>query len=167
MSAKHQFGTLPPRYSFILNPYPDQRISRCPICEHKTGQRKIPLFIHVDPAFPIALHYTCRYCHQCDLLIAHKHEIEHILYSIFNPNYPEVVGNDYLILGTVEKRAWREGLIQPKPVAEMLPHISCFKTYYTELRMTRLGWYPDGQEPPIVEPPPSKEWVKATPVTKS
>jgi len=46
----------------------------------------------------IALNYTCRYCKSCDLLIAHKHEIEHLLTNLFSQIEPETVGNEYLII---------------------------------------------------------------------
>jgi len=159
-TKKSQFGGLPPRYNFVLNPYSDQRISSCPFCDHKTGQRKIPLLIHIDPLHLIALNYTCRYCKDCDLLIAHKHEIEHLLTALFSQSAPEVIGNEYLIIGTVEKKVWREGLQQPRAVAEMLPHASDFATCYKELRFTQPGWYRHDQEPPVMEPPSSQEWVK-------
>jgi hypothetical protein len=42
----------------------------------------------------------------------------------------------------------------------MLSHVHIFKTYYKELRMTQPGWYPAGQEPPVMPPPPSTEWIK-------
>ena len=157
-----QFGKLPPKYDFVLNPYPDARVSRCPFCEAKTGQRKLPLLIHIDPLHLIAFNYTCRYCKKCDLLIGHKQEIERLLAQMFVQHDPAVIGNDYLIIGTVEKKAWREGLSQPKVVAEMLPHVHDFKTYYQELRSTQPGWYPEGVEPPVREPPPSTDWVKPT-----
>lgn len=165
-AKKPQFGKSPPRYSFVLNPYPEMRVSRCPFCEGKTGQRKIPLLIHVEPLHLIALNYTCRYCQACDLLIAHKHTIEHLLTDLFRQYDPEAVGNDYLIMGTVDKATWREGLQQPKAVAEMLPHASDFAEYYKELRVTQPGWYRAEQEPPVMEPPPSQEWVKAKPETQ-
>lgn len=160
--SKH-FGQLPPRYGFMLNPYPDHRVSRCPLCERKTGQRKIPLLIHVDPLHLIALNYTCRYCQACDLLVANKYEIEHLLTGLFQQMDPAVIGNDYLIIGTAEKTAWREGLQQPKAVTDMLAHVSDFATYYKELRLTQGGWFHRDQEPPIMEPPPAQEWVKAAP----
>lgn len=159
---KH-FGHLPPRYSFMLNPYPDHRVSRCPLCERKTGQRKIPLLIHVDPNHLIALNYTCRYCQACDLLVADKHKIEHLLTGWFEQMEPAAIGNEYLIIGTAEKTAWREGLQQPKAVADMLAHVSDFATYYQELRLTQGGWFHRDQEPPIMQPPPSREWVNAAP----
>jgi len=48
-----RFGKLPPQYTFILNPYADARFTRCPGCNQKTKQRKLPLFIHVDPMDPV------------------------------------------------------------------------------------------------------------------
>ena len=154
-----RFG-LSPRYNFCLNPYPSERLSRCPFCDRKMGQRKLPLLIHIDPLHLIALNYTCRYCADCDLLIAHKHEIEHLLTVMFHQRDPAAIGNEYLIMGTLEKRAWREGLKNPQPMRKSLAHTRRFKAYYQELRMARRGWYPDGEEPPIWEPPPSEEWVK-------
>jgi len=155
-----RFGELPPRYHFIFNPYPDERLSRCPLCNQKSRQRKIPLLIHVDPLYLIALNYTCRYCPDCDLLIAHKHEIEHLLTELFRQRAPDMIGNDYLVLGTVEKGAWHEGVARPAGIEEMLAHTSDFVVVYEELRMSRPGYYRDDQEPPILEPPPSREWVK-------
>ena len=71
-------GKLPRQYTFIPNPYAEYRFTRCPGCEQKMRQRKLPLFIHVDPMNPWALNYTCRYCPDCDLLIAHQDQIEEL-----------------------------------------------------------------------------------------
>ncbi|MEI6334060.1 MAG: hypothetical protein WCS87_05830 [Methylococcaceae bacterium] len=158
---KPQFGKLPPKYSFVINPYPDMRISSCPVCERKTGQRKIPLLIHVSQMHLIALNYTCRYCKSCDLLIAHKHEIEHLLTSLFSQKEPETVGSKYLIIGTIEKSSWRQAQQQESSVKEMLPHASDFAVFYPELRVSRPGWYKTGQDAPLMEPPLSQEWVKS------
>lgn len=159
-TKRSQFGGLAPKYNFMLNPYPNLRVSKCPFCEKKTGQRKIPLLIHVDPMYLIALNYTCRYCKTCNLLVAHKHIMEHLLAEMFRETDSCAVGNEYLIIGTVEKTAWREGLYQPKALAEMQPHVRDFVEYYKEMRVSRSGWYPTGQEPTILEPPASQEWVK-------
>lgn len=125
-TKRSQFGGLAPKYNFMLNPYPNLRVSKCPFCEKKTGQRKIPLLIHVDPMYLIALNYTCRYCKTCNLLVAHKHIMEHLLAEMFRETDSCAVGNEYLIIGTVEKTAWREGLYQPKALAEMQPHVRDF-----------------------------------------
>lgn len=152
---------LPAKHKFVLNPYPYERLSRCPYCEAKTGQRKRPLLIHVDPGGLIALNYTCRYCQKCDLLIAHKHEIEHHLFVTFSQIDPQMIGNPYLIMGTVEKKVWRKGLTEPRTPRELIERLSKFEACHGELRHRQGGWYPAGKERPIVNPPPSKEWIKA------
>jgi len=157
---KTRFGELPPSFNFVLNPYPGERLSRCPFCEQKTGQRKRPLLIHIDPQQLLALNYTCRYCPTCDLLIAHKHEIEHLLTELFKQTAPESIGNYYLIFGTVERKTWRENMKQPLPFSEIVAHTSDFINHYQELRMRQQGWFPKDYEPPILEPPPSKEWIR-------
>lgn len=158
-----RLGALPPRYSFVLNPYPEERLSRCPYCEQKTGQRKLPLLIHVAPMQLIALNYTCRYCAACDLLIGHKHEIEYFLTKLFRRVDPSLIGNTYIIVGSVDKRAWQASMKTPWSQLEMLAQTSDFAHYHDELRLTRPGYYRVDQEPPIWQPPASQEWVKAGP----
>src|SRR6266516_5744360 len=77
-----QLGKLPRLYRFFLNPYQDVRFTSCPQRANKTRQRKLSLFIHVSPAQPVTLNKTCRYCPNCDLLIAHQDKIEDILTKI-------------------------------------------------------------------------------------
>lgn len=151
---------LPKKYNFIINPYPDMRVSKCPFCDMKTGQRKLPLVIHIDPRQLMALNYTSRYCKSCDLLIAHKDEIEHFLTEQMQVTNPDIIGNDYLIMGTIERKVWKENMENPKPPLELLGHLASFDSVYQELRCTQVGWFPEDVEPGIEEPPPSKEWVK-------
>jgi hypothetical protein len=96
-------GKMEPKYNFSLNPYPDLRFSSCPDCGAKTGQRKIPLIIHVDPKNLILLNYTNRYCKTCNMLIGHKHEIEHHLTEAFSNINPNIIGSNYLVFGPVDK----------------------------------------------------------------
>jgi hypothetical protein len=156
-------GKLPPQYTFILNPYAEYRFTRCPSCERKMRQRKLPLFIHVDPVNPVALNYTCRYCPDCDLLIAHQDEIEELLAGLFAEIDPSVIGNEYLVMGTLERQAWLEGVKQPKGIPEILEHLHVFKEVRT-LRVQPGGWYPADMDPselPIQEPTPLKtSWRK-------
>ena len=158
-SVRQQFGCLSPKYNFSLNPYPEFRFSRCPDCQKKTGQRKLPLLIHVDPKNLIAVNYTNRYCSSCDMLIGHKEEIEHYLTELFLKTDPNVIGSDYIVIGTVEKKAWRENMKEPKALNEMRQHIHDFKSYQNIL-MTMAGWFRKGEEPPVMEPPISTEWMK-------
>ena len=156
-----RFGELAPQYGFVMNPYPNFRASSRPGCNHPNAQRKVPLLIHIDPRHLIALNYTCRYCPRCDLLLAHKHELEHILHDLFSQLDPQAIGNEYLVIGTVEKKAWRKGLKHPQPPAEILPHTHDFRSVYPDLRVTQGGWFPRDVTPPVAQPPESQEWVKA------
>jgi hypothetical protein len=136
-----QLGKQPPRYRFFLNPYEDMRFSRCPQCESKTLLRKLPLVIHVDPMYIVSLNKTCRYCPRCDLLIAHQDDVEHFLASYFTEQNPGVVGNDYLVLGTLERPAWKRGTHHQVTMQEMLEALHDFKEVVT-FKVTGGGWGP-------------------------
>lgn len=133
------FGRLEPRYKFVLNPYSDVRFSTCPGCGKRTKQRKLPLLIHVDPQNLITLNKTCRYCPDCDLLIAHQDEIEGLLAAIFRQRDPGALGNDYLVLGTVERAAWRKGVNDRLVLDELRDNLHDFKAVHT---VQPAGWYP-------------------------
>ena len=122
-----QLGKLPRRYRFFLNPYQDVRFTSCPQCANKTRQRKLPLFIHVSPAQPVTLNKTCRYCPNCDLLIAHQDDIEDILSRIFTTLELELVGNDYLVIGTVERATWKRTMQNQLSITVTLEGLHDFK----------------------------------------
>jgi hypothetical protein len=121
-----QLGKQPPRYRFFLNPYSEVRFTTCPTCHAKMRQRKLPLVIHVDPLSPVALNKTCRYCPACDLLIAHQDELEAFLAAFFAERNPEVVGNDYLVIGTLDRPDWQRGTQSPLPIREMVERLHDF-----------------------------------------
>ena len=123
----------------------------CPSCEQRMHQRKVPLFIHVDPKIPLILGYTCRYCPDCDLLVAHQDEIEHLLASMFAERDPSVIGNDYLVMGTVERRLWREGMKTDKGIGELLENLHDFIEVW-KLEYQPGGWYRDKDVLPARQP---------------
>jgi hypothetical protein len=122
-----KLGKQPRRHDFFLNPYQDWRFSYCPKCGERTRLRKFPLVIHVEPLNPVALNKTCRYCPSCDLIIAHQDEIETQLTILFSERNPSVVGNDYLVMGTLDRTVWRQSLEQPILMGELLDHLYVFK----------------------------------------
>jgi len=95
------------RHYFFLNPYKDAAFTKCPKCENRTMVRKFPLVIHIEPAQMFILNKTCKYCTRCDLIIARKSEVEALMAACFEDRDPEIVGNEYLVIGTLEKRDWR------------------------------------------------------------
>lgn len=97
--------------------------------------------IHVEPMQLLSLNKTCRYCPHCDLLIAHQDDVEHFLASFFTEQKPEVIGNDYLVIGTLDKAVWKRGTQQPMTVQEMLDALHDFKEVVT-FKLTG-GWVRD------------------------
>ena len=145
--ANTPIGKLPPRYSFMLNPHAEVRLSNCPKCRKVTHPRKFALFIHIDEWGPMALGKTCRYCSRCEMVMAQRAELEAELARSFSRIAPQVIGNDYLVLGTMEKKIWRQGLDgEAKPLTEMLKQVADFKQWY-ELDYKPGGWYRANQRP--------------------
>ena len=101
-----KLGKKPRRHDFFLNRYRDWRFSSCPQCSEKTRVRKFPLVIHVEPLSPVALSKSCRYCPPCDLIIVHQDEIETQLTILFSDRDPSIVGNEYLVMGTLDRAIW-------------------------------------------------------------
>ena len=124
---RSQIGKQPPRYTFFLNPYLDSRFTKCPGCDGKMGQKKLPLVIHVDDWGPVSINKTCRYCSHCDLLIVHQDEIESLLAQLFERLNRKVVGNNYLIIGTLDRPDWKRGASVRITLQEMIEALHDFK----------------------------------------
>lgn len=135
-----------PRYSFMLNPRAEVRLSKCPKCQKRTHLRKFALFIQVDEWGPIALGKTCRYCSACELIMAHQDELEAELAYSFGRIAPEVVGNEYVVLGTIDKKVWQGGLEgRDRDFTEILEHVADFEREY-DLVYEPGGRYPADEE---------------------
>ena len=140
--AKAQIGKLAPRYSFILNQRLDERLSRCPQCHRPTHLRKFALLVHIDELGLMALGKTCRYCTRCELIIAHQDELEAQLAESVRTVALDVIGNKYIVLGTVEAKFWQRGMQGSDPqLVEALNHTADFKRVL-DLQVQPGGWYP-------------------------
>ncbi len=141
--ASRRLGKLPPRYSFILNPHEDLRLSKCPKCDQPTRLRKFVLVIHVDGFGGLmALGKTSRFCPRCDLIMVHQDELEHELTVAFEPRNPDVIGNDYMVLGTMDRKVWRKNLKDaPDASGDVLDHVADFEEYL-DLHYDPGGWRP-------------------------
>lgn len=135
-------GMQPPRYHFFLNPQSEHRFTRCPQCGGPTRARKFALLIYLKKAGMVALGKTCRYCEKCEIIIAHQLEIEDLMADLFEQVGPRVIGSDYLVLGTVERAAWRTGKSEPMTVDDMLRHVADFKGYL-DVTYDPGGWRPN------------------------
>ena len=134
-------GKLPARYSFLLNPYQDVRLSKCPQCDRPTHSRKFPLLIHLDGFGALVLGKTCRYCTRCELIIVHQDELEGEMAISMRQLAPNVVSREYFVIGTMDKKVWQQGLqAASRPLANMLEHVADFKKYL-DLKVDG-GWGP-------------------------
>jgi len=131
-------GALPPRYSLVLNPHADYRATSCPGCKAKTKVRKIPLVIHVDGLGLLILRKTCRLCLNCETVIVHQAELESVIKASTGQ---DAATPDYLALGTVGPRVWRQGLSGNVSVDELVRNMADFKAHL-QIRYTPGGWYP-------------------------
>ena len=121
-----RMGALPPKYSFLLNPHPHERFSRCPRCKATTRVRKIVLVIHRDPIGLVLLRKTCRLCVVCEVLIAHEEEVNRLINAL--PADPPAV-SPYLVLGTIDLKTWREVMSGTVAIKQVRDHMADFKAY--------------------------------------
>ena len=65
-----------------------------------------------------------------------------VLAASFSTHQPEVIGNKYHVIGTVERKTWRKGLgHQISSSEELLCHAAEFKKEF-DLYYQPGGWYP-------------------------
>lgn len=98
---------------------------------HEDAAAQPPLVIHVEPHYFIALNTTCKYCPHCDLLLAHQDILEDLLARTFAENAPEVIGNDYLVVGTMDRPDWKAGMHAAVPPTDALKFLHDFKRVVT------------------------------------
>ena len=132
------------RHYFFLNPYEDMAFTRCPKCEEKTKIRKHCLLIHIEPKHLFSLNKTCKYCTKCDLIIVKKVDIENLLVAICEEFAPDIVGNDYFIFGTMERKDWKEAQTGKISQQEGMKRSHPFKNVW-KFEVSSAGWHPNRQ----------------------
>ena len=133
----------------------------------KTSQKKLPLVIHIDDGGMMVLNKTCRYCPGCDLLIADKDEgFEPCWRQYFQRTAREVVGNDYLVVGTVDRADWRRGMEGDMTPQDMIKVLHDFKDV---VQFKFVGGFsgPEGRERPNDNSPEAKIDAKLQAVTEA
>lgn len=94
----------------------------------------------------MAMGKTSKYCSPCELIMVHQHELEADLAENFRRLAPEFIGNDYLVIGTVEKQIWQQGLKGAgTELKEILEIVADFKKVY-KLEVKPAGWYRSDEE---------------------
>jgi len=130
------------RHYFFLNPYEDCAFTRCPKCDNRTKIRRFPLVIHIEPRQLLLLNKQCRYCPGCDLIIAKKAQLESLMATSFERSRPEIIGNEYLVIGVLDRTDWREGKKGVLSDSETIERTYVFKDVLN-FEPTYPGWYRD------------------------
>jgi len=128
-------------HRFFLNPYQDAAFTKCPKCEGRTRVRKFPLVVHIEPSQLFVLNKQCCYCEGCDLIIARRSEVESLMAAAFERRDPTIVGNGYLVVGTLPRRLWRardDAGVRP---VDMLDQTEIFRDVW-KFELVGGGWGP-------------------------
>lgn len=111
----------------------------------KTRIRKFPFVIHIEPQQLLLLNKQCKYCTNCDLIIAKKQEFELLMAFSFSQSTPNIIGNNYVVLGTIDRKDWKEVNQNLLPPSEILERIYIFKDVWN-FEVIPAGWYPTQEE---------------------
>lgn len=135
-----EIGMIPEKYYFFLNPYPHRIFTKCPKCDNKTNQKKLPITIEIEKKkMFLNINKTCRFCERCELLIVKKQEIEDILLAAFGEKISE---KEYYIIGTIDEAFYCEGISNIKD-SKFLEHFCLFKEKWNFEEMPRYVWVAD------------------------
>jgi uncharacterized C2H2 Zn-finger protein len=129
-------------HTFFLNPYSDERFTRCPKCGELTKARKKIFVIHIEPGQLLNLNMTGRYCPACDLMILHQDVVEGLMAAAFAQINPSIIGNEYLIMGTLDRKVWRAVQEQPHNYDLVFDNLHVFQSVVT-FEVHYGGWQPD------------------------
>ncbi len=135
-------NTTKTRHYFFLNTYDDCAFTKCPKCDSKTKLRKFPLVIHIEPQQMLFLNKNCKYCLKCDLIIVKKSEIEMHITAQYEKVNPSIIGNKYLVFGTLDRSDWRKYHNTPPPSNEVIEQVYIFKDVLN-FEVVGGGWYKD------------------------
>jgi hypothetical protein len=69
------------------------------------------------------------------LIIAHQDQLEDQMATTFSTITPEIIGNPYEVLGTIDRSEWEGGLQDQLFVEELLEHLHDFNEVVTYIRV--------------------------------
>ena len=130
------------RHYFFLNPYKNEAFTHCPQCTGKTKLRKYPLVIHVEPRQLLCLNISCKYCEKCDLIIGKQSAIENLMSVCCEKIDPSMIGNKYLVFGTLDKTDWKQYSQKTTYPEETLEKVYVFKDV-KHFELAQGGWTKD------------------------
>jgi lipoate synthase len=85
------------------------------------------LVISIKPGQLLLMNMPCRYCQECDLIIARKRELESAVTDRLRESVPESTGTDYSVLGTLDREDWVAGSSGALGLREIKERLYAFK----------------------------------------
>ena len=76
------------------------------------------------------------------MIIARKSEVESLMAAAFEQSRPQIVGNDYLVMGVAERKDWRESKKGEMSQGETIERMLVFKDVLN-FELAPGGWYRD------------------------
>ena len=133
------------KHYFFLNLYEDCAFTKCPKCNNKTKVRKFPLAIHIEPNQLLCLNKNCKYCTDCDLIIVKQSKIETLMTCQFEKVDPSVVGNKYLVFGTLDRKDWLKYSKTSTDPSKVIDQVYVFKDVLN-FEVVGGGWHKDNEK---------------------
>jgi len=65
--------------------------------------------IHIAPDHLVSFNKVCRFCPFCELIIVKRTELESYLSVMAQEYFPPSIGNDYLVIGTLDRSLHYKG----------------------------------------------------------
>ena len=63
----------------------------------------------------------------------------------FEESKPEIIGNEYLVMGVAERKDWLEGKKGKMPQGETIERMLMFKDVL-KFELVHAGWYREGED---------------------
>jgi hypothetical protein len=138
------------RYLFYLNPFEEYKWTRCPNCNAKTKLRKYCLVIAFGEKSKsgttfLTLNKSCKFCPECELVIASKFEIESHLYQLCAESGRHYVADDFFIFGTMDRKDWLQQQQKPTDFDAFEKAIHPFVDAL-EFEVKPGGWYLESEK---------------------
>lgn len=127
------------RHRFFLNPHGDRAFARCPVCEMKMKIRKPTLVIQIDPMQLLLMSKECRYCPDCDLIVADQRGVESVMMSRLRDENPKAVLGTYRVRGTLDPAERLEGGRTALSVREITERMFVFRDVW-RFDAAPAGW---------------------------
>jgi hypothetical protein len=89
------------------------------------------------------LNKHCRFCPVCDLIIAKRDDVESMMAERIGREKPQLVGNDYLVFGTLDRKDWMDGQKLEMSPLELMNRVYVFRDTWT-FEIVPGGWFPPG-----------------------